>query len=212
MDLSNYPITAILIAANVIISLIGFNNANTINQLIMWPYGVKRSNQYYRFISSGFIHADFIHLLFNMITLYSFGSAVEQIFSLRGLGGSVTYLALYFLGLIVSDLPTYFKQQNNSGYRSLGASGAVSAVVFACILFAPWSIIYLYAIPIPFLAYAVLYLVYCVYMSKRSADNINHDAHLWGSVFGLGFTLLLMLVFDPAMIQDALYEITHPHF
>ncbi len=211
-EIQNYPITMLLIAINVIVSLIGFNNGNTINQLIMWPYGVKRAKQYYRFISSGFIHADFIHLFFNMFTLYSFGRAVEIYFREYELGGSIAYIALYLLGLIVSDLPTYVKQQDNQQYRSLGASGAVSAVVFACILFNPWGLIRLYGIPFPFIAYAILYLIYCVYMAKRGIGNINHDAHLWGSVFGFVITVLLMLVKRPDLLAESWYRLIHPSF
>ncbi len=212
MDFKEFPVTMLLIAINVVVSLIGFNSNKTITDLIMWPYGVKRSRQYYRFITSGFIHADFIHLFFNMFTLYSFGSAVERYFKYYDLGGTASYIALYMLGLIISDLPTYFKQQDNSGYRSLGASGAVSAVVFACLLFSPWSTIGIYGIPLPFLAYAILYLIYCVYMSKRGGGNINHDAHLWGSLFGLVFTAAAMLVLSPGLLGQALNALVHPPF
>ena len=211
MNLSNYPITIFLIAANVIVSLIGFNNATVANKAIMYPYLVKRENQYYRFISSGFLHADFLHLIFNMFTLFFFGMAVEYYFTEYILGGSVSYLLLYFLGLIVSDIPSYIKHKNNSNYRSLGASGAVSAVVFAAIVFNPWSSIYIYgAIKISAALYAVLYIVYCIYMGKRNADNINHDAHLWGSLFGLAFTLALITALQPGLIEPILEELKHP--
>jgi|CXWL01.1.fsa_nt_gi membrane associated rhomboid family serine protease len=210
-DISNYPITIALIAVNVIVSLIAMNNQDVLSKAIMWPYGVKRYNQLYRFITSGFIHADYMHLFFNMFTLFFFGRMVEQYFTLAGLGGMAAYLSLYFLGLIASDIPTYLKQKNNYNYHCLGASGAVSAVVFAAVVFDPWSSIYLYgALKISAFVYAVLYIFYCVMMSKKGSDNINHDAHLWGALFGLGFTIALVAAMQPAMFEFILEELKHP--
>ena len=211
MDLSQYPITIGLIAANVIFSLVGFSNAALVDKTIMWPYRVARERQYIRFITSGFLHADFVHLFFNMFTLFFFGSNIERIFSYGGLGGSVAYLSLYFLGLIVSDIPSYIKHKDDYNYRSLGASGAVSAVVFAAIVLNPWSSIYLYgALKISAAVYAVLYIFYCVYMGKRSADNVNHDAHLWGSLFGVAFMLILIAVREPELFDRIIEELKHP--
>src|SRR5688572_27530051 len=116
-----YPVTLILIAANVILSIACFNNQELMAKMIMWPYGVKRYNQYYRFITSGFIHANWMHLIFNMFTLYFFGRVIEAYFTMLQLGGIATYLLLYFLGLILSDLPTYFKYKDDPNYHSLGA-------------------------------------------------------------------------------------------
>ena len=138
MNFSDYPITMLLIAINVVFSVIGFSNQQLVSKTIMWPYYVKREKQYYRMITSGFLHADWMHLFFNMFTLYFFGRNIELIFSNYGLGGKASYLILYFLALIISDLPSYFKHQNDPDYRALGASGAVSAVVFAAIVFQPW--------------------------------------------------------------------------
>lgn len=192
---SQYPVTLLLIAANVIFSMIGFSNQTMLAKAIGWPYFEKREKQYYRFITSGFLHADWMHLIFNMFTLYFFGRNLEMIFSVAGLGGKFGYLALYFLGMIVADLPGYFKHNDDYNYRSLGASGAVSAVIFGAIVFSPWSTISLYGIiQISAVLYAVLFMIYCVYMGKQNSDNIGHDAHLWGSVFGLVFTVLLIAV------------------
>lgn len=211
MNFSDYPITIALIAANAIFSFIGFSNAALVDKTIMWPYRVKRENQFVRFITSGFLHADMMHLFFNMFTLFFFGQALEHYFSFYGLGGNIAYLALYFLGLVVSDIPSYIKHQNDYNYRSLGASGAVSAVVFATIIFNPWGRIYLYgALGVSSTVYAVLYIVYCVYMSKKSADNVNHDAHLWGSLFGLGFTLALIGLMQPQLFSAVIEELKHP--
>lgn len=209
--IANYPITIALIAVNVIVSLLAMNNNEVLSKAIMWPYGVKRHNQYYRFISSGFIHADYFHLFFNMFTLFFFGRVVEEIFLKYGLGGNIAYIALYFLALIASDIPTYLKQRNNYNYQCLGASGAVSAVVFAAIVFNPWGSIYLYgALKISAFVYAVLYLIYCVAMSRRGGDHINHDAHLWGSLFGFGFTIALIAAMQPWMFKIILEELKHP--
>ncbi|MDZ4810012.1 MAG: rhomboid family intramembrane serine protease [Bacteroidota bacterium] len=210
-DVANYPVTLALIVVNVIISLIAMNNQDVMSKTIMWPYGVKRHNQFYRFITSGFIHADYIHLFFNMFTLLFFGQVVEIYFSLYGLGGNIAYIVLYFLALIASDLPTYFKQKDNYNYHCLGASGAVSAIVFAAVVFDPWGSIYLYgALKISALVYAVLYIVYCVTMSKRGGDNINHDAHLWGSLFGFGFTIALISAMQPALFESILEQLKNP--
>ena len=211
MNFSETPITIILIAANVIFSLIGFSNAEMLNKTIGWPYYTKRENQYYRFITSGFLHGDWMHLFFNMFTLYFFGRNIEILFEGYGLGGNIAYLALYFLGLIVADIPSYIKNQDNYEYRSLGASGAVSAVVFAAIVFSPWSSIYLYgALKISATVYAVLYIFYCVYMGKQKNDNVNHDAHLWGSLFGLAFTLVLIGTMQPDLLNGILEELKKP--
>lgn len=211
MNFQDYPVTIGLIVANVIFSLVGFSNAAMVDKTIMWPYRVAREKQYIRFITSGFLHADMLHLFFNMFTLFFFGRILEIYFKIYELGGSISYLALYFLGLIASDVPSFIKHKDNYNYRSLGASGAVSAVVFATIVFSPWSSIYIYgAIKLSAAVYAVLYILYCVYMGKRSADNINHDAHLWGALFGLAFTLILVAVLQPGLFNGIIEQLKHP--
>ena len=211
MNFTETPVTILLIAINAIFSIIGFSNTGFMGKTIGWPYYTKRENQYYRFITSGFLHADWMHLFFNMFTLYFFGSNIELIFDVYGLGGNIAYLALYFLGLIASDIPSYLKHRDDYNYRSLGASGAVSAVVFAAIVFNPWGSIYLYgAFKLSAAAYAILYVVYCVYMGKRSGDNVNHDAHLWGSVFGLVFTLALIALMQPILFDGIIDLLKKP--
>lgn len=211
MDLMRFPVTLMLIAANIVISLIGFSNKEFLSKTIMWPYYVQRKNEIHRFVTSGFLHADFMHLFFNMFTLFFFGAAIENRFSAYGLGGNAAYLLLYFTALFVSDLPSYLKHKDDINYRSLGASGAVSAIVFASIVFDPWMSIYLYgAIKISALVFAVLYILYCVYMGKNNHDNVNHDAHLWGAVYGLLFTIALIALLQPILFQDILVELQTP--
>lgn len=211
MNFTDSPITFILIAANVLFSIAGLNNSNLLSKTIGWPYYTKRNKEYYRFISSGFLHADWMHLFFNMFTLFFFGQNVEIIFNLCFTGGGLLYLLLYFIGLIAADIPSFLKHQNDPNYRSLGASGAVSAIVFASILFDPWSQLQLYGfIKLSALLFAVIYVIYCIYMGKQNQDNVNHDAHLWGSVFGLVFTLLIVGVLRSDLFPYILEDLKNP--
>ncbi len=189
--------TLIIIGLTAAISFSAFNQRRWIDQLILWPPAVKKNNDYYRLISYGLIHADVGHLLFNMVTLFFFGAATERFFNARL--GDFGFAFFYVSALIASILPTYLRHINDAGYRSLGASGAVSAVLFAFVLMRPWDGIYLFLIPIPIPAiiYAVLYLGYTIYMDRRGSDNVNHSAHLWGAVYGMLFTVLL----DPGVLH-----------
>lgn len=211
MDFSQYPITILLIALTTVYSIMGFSNAALVNKTILWPYYMVRKNEYYRSITSGFLHADFIHLFFNMFTLYFFGRNVEIIFNIYGLGGQLAYVLLYFTALIVSDITSVIKNKDNIHYRALGASGAVCAVIFAAIVFDPWSAIYLYGvIKISAMVYAILFVAYCVYMARKEQDNINHDAHLWGSLYGLVFAVVLIAIKRPALFEPILEQLKQP--
>ena len=203
--------TILIVAITAIVSFIVFNNQDLYNKLIFYPFGMRdRPNEFYRFITSGFIHADFNHLLFNMITLYFFGQNVEAI--CRQMGAPGMYVILYLTGIIVASVPAFIKHQNHSYYKALGASGGVSAILFATVYFEPWNKIYIIFIPIgiPSIIFAVLYLIYTAYMAKKGNDHIGHDAHLWGSVYGFIFAFLLDLKFSHG--QTFIYELLHPIF
>ncbi|PSL27525.1 rhomboid family intramembrane serine protease [Chitinophaga ginsengisoli] len=198
-------ISIAIIILTCIISITSFNNQRRIDDLSMWPYMVKEKKQYYRFITSGFVHGDFMHLGFNMLTLFFFGRHIEEAF-LMIFHSKLYYLLFYTLALVLSDIPTYLKHKNNDGYRTIGASGAVSAVVFAFILFAPWTKILVFIIPMPAILYGIVYLGYTIYLSRRgSHDGINHDAHLWGAVFGI----LFPLIFEPRIGLFFLDQLLH---
>ena len=187
-------ITLLIIITTVIVSIIAFNNQQVMDNLIFYPPAVTEKNQYYRFITCGFIHADVAHLAFNMISFYLFSSAlVEPAFiGFFGDYGRAALLLMYVLALIVCLLPTYAKNKNNEKYRSLGASGAVSAVVFAGILISPLSQLGFFIIPpiIPGFIFGPLYLILSAYLERRGGDNINHSAHIWGALFGVAFLII----------------------
>ena len=193
-----------IIVITCIVSFTSFNDEKRMGDLSMWPYLVKEKNQYYRFITSGFVHADFMHLGFNMFTLYFFGTFIESVF-LQIFHSKAYYLLFYALALVLSDVPTFLKNRNNPHYQTIGASGAVSAVVFATILFQPWAKIYVFFFPLPAILYGVIYLGYTIYMSRREGTGINHDAHLWGAVFGIVFPL----IFEPKIGLYFLDQLMH---
>jgi membrane associated rhomboid family serine protease len=187
-------ITLVLIIVTVLISMYAFNRPEILYRYMMNPYMITHRGQYYRLLTSGFLHGNHLHLIFNMFSFYFFGTAVEQILQyLMGFElGSITFVALYLSAIVVSDLPTLFRHRHNAHYNSLGASGGVSAIVFAFILFMPLEDLCLYGfICIPGFIMGTLYVIYSYFQSKRSADNINHDAHLFGALYGLVFCIIL---------------------
>jgi membrane associated rhomboid family serine protease len=163
------------------------------NDLIFYPPAITRRNQWYRFFSCGLIHADFAHLLFNMLSLYMFGEFVEERFAdIFNEKGKLLYLAMYAAALGVSLLPTFAKHKDNYHYRSLGASGAVSAVVFAGLLIAPYVEVGFFLLPpiIPGFVFGPLYLIITAILDRKGGNSINHSAHLWGALFGIAFIIL----------------------
>ena len=204
----NGYITLTLVAVTALVSWQAWERPRLFDRLILWPPAIDRQQQYDRLLTHGFIHADGMHLIFNMVTLYSFGQAMERYFSDRI--GPVGYLLFYLSAIVIAILPTYMQHRLDPGYRSLGASGAVSAVLFASILLDPWMGIYLFVIPIPVPAFvfAGLYIGYSMWMDKRGGDNINHSAHLWGALYGVMFTVLQ----QPALAGQFLSRLVSPAF
>lgn len=206
-EFAAFPVTYSIIAVTVLVSILSFNDATIKYKLIFYPYGMTEPAAYYRFVSYGFIHEDYMHLFFNMFTLYSFGRVAEALLFSRP-----QYLLFYVSALVAATLFDFFKNRSNSRYAALGASGAVSAVVFASIIFNPWERgILLFGIPalaLPNIVFAGLYIYYCIYMAKRAKDNIGHNAHLWGSVYGFVLTGILR----PDLLKGFFYQLIHPHF
>lgn len=186
-------ITVILICITVAVSFYAFNKPALLQKLMMNPYLIKKEGQYYRFISSGFIHKDHTHLLWNMFSFYFFGTAVEQNFSaVFGEAGIYYFIVLYLSAIIISDIPTYLKERNNTDYNSLGASGGIGSVIFVFIILQPLQSICLYfALCMPGFVFGVGYMAYTYYQGRKSKDNINHDAHLYGALYGLLFCAIV---------------------
>jgi len=185
-------VNTVLLVLIVGASFYAWNNQHIMSKWIFNPYTVSTQKQWYRFITSGFIHRDYMHLGFNAYALYAFGGIVEQVYATTR-WGVLAYVCLFVFGVIVSDVPTFLKHKNNPGYNALGASGGISAVVFASILLFPkieLGIIFIPFFKLPGFLFGALYLIYSHFMSKKQLDSINHDAHLYGALFGVLFTLL----------------------
>ena len=194
-------ITTIIIIITALVSIGGFSNQKIIDDLIFYPPAVSQKKQWYRFITCGLIHADAGHLIFNMLSLYFFGRSVEKVFiSLFDQNGKWLYLIMYASALLICLLPTYFKHKNDYYYRSLGASGAVSAVIFAGLTLFPGMEVMLFFIPIPIpgFVFGPLYLLISAWLDRRGGGNINHSAHFWGALYGVLFIAVAgrMIGFD----------------
>ncbi|MBL0740191.1 rhomboid family intramembrane serine protease [Chryseolinea lacunae] len=198
-------ITYVIMAVTIAFSFYAFNRAEVLRKFMMTPYLIHSRKQYYRFVSSGFIHNDHMHLLLNMFSFYFFGRNVEFIFrAIFGpvLGG-VYFVALYIMAIVVSDLPTFLKQKNNPAYSALGASGGVAAIIFASIIFQPLNDICLYAVLcFPGFILGTLYVVFSYYQGRKANDGINHDAHLYGALFGLVFCIVMYPDCIPFFIEQ----------
>ena len=199
------PITTAIMVVTIITSIMAFNNTELKYKLVFSPYDMKRRGQWYRAFTSGLIHADWMHLIFNMYVLYGFGATTELLYmGYFGAKGTLLYSLLYVLGIILSEAYSYFKYQDDYSYSSLGASGAVSAVVFSFILFAP-----MVPIGFPFLPknlwppgfiMGILYLVYSQYKAQKADDHIGHNAHFYGAIFGFVFPL----IFQPSLFLNCI--------
>ena len=194
-------ITLVIVIITVLVSIGALNNQKIEDDLIFYAPAIKR-NQWYRFLTHGLIHGDSFHLIFNMIALYSFGQGLERVFSqdaVFGVLGKWIYLLLYVTALVVASIPDYIKHRNNYHYKSLGASGAIAAVIFGSIVLLPGQgigMIFLPGISIPAYLFAIIYLAVSTYLDRKGGSNINHGAHFWGAIYGLAFTIAFLLAFS----------------
>ncbi|MDB5157530.1 MAG: rhomboid family intrarane serine protease [Mucilaginibacter sp.] len=201
MDYITYtPVASFIFAITIIVSLLAFSNENLYAKMILHPYSVSRKKDLFTLITSGLIHKDWMHLIFNMLSYYFFAFQLEVYI------GHLQFGLLYVASLVLSDLPSVAKHKDDYSYYSLGASGAVSAVIFSFIMFSPMSkmLILPLPIPIPAILFGVLYLVYCNYAAKYSRDNINHDAHLFGALSGVAITIIL----NPSIVPTFVHQIS----
>ena len=198
-------ITVTLIIIIALISIISFSQPTILSRFQFSAFQVYHRGQYYRLVSHAFVHANWEHLIVNMIVLFSFGLIVEKYFEMYfGSAGQNYYLVLFFGSIIFSSLWSLFNEKNNYYYNAVGASGAVSAVLFTAIFFDPWSNIYFFGIlPIPGIVFGGLYLYYSYYMSRKNLDNIGHDAHFLGALFGF----CLPVIIRPSLFMDFLDQL-----
>lgn len=196
-------ITLIIIAITAFVSITSMENYTIKNKMMFNAYMIKHRKEWWRFFSNGLIHADWMHLIFNMYSLYLFGKGVEDGFNYLFEGkGELFFVLLYVGGLAMSSLYSFEKHKDNIYYNSLGASGAVSAVVFAYIVISPTSKLMFLFLPVPIPAYlfGIIFLAVEYYLGKRGQTNIGHDAHFWGAIYGAVFTILL----KPALVLNFL--------
>lgn len=186
MSMDTTPAAMIIFVVTIGLSLYTmYKDQSLYGKLIMHPYSLVRDNRWFTIISSGFIHGDLFHLMFNMVSFYFFA------FSLENIVGTTNFLIIYFGSMIIGDIPSIIKYKDNYEYRSLGASGGISGVIYSFIVFFPMGTIYAFFIPMPAFVFAILFLAYGWFMSRRGMDFINHSAHNWGAIAGFVLTLLL---------------------
>ncbi len=200
--------STLLLIVTIVISFLAFQDRRILQRFILSPFAVVHYKQWYRVITHAFIHADWMHLLFNMIAFWSFGKVVVLYFGHISNNPHLHFYLMYFIAIVISSTQDLIKQKDNPDYFSLGASGAVSAVIFSAIFFDPWSKILIFFIPCPGILFGVIYLIYSSYMGKKGGDHINHSAHFYGSVLGF----LYPLVMHPDAIQIFIHQLMHPRF
>jgi membrane associated rhomboid family serine protease len=208
MDTSIFSITNIIIGITVLVSYTAFNDAAFFDKYKHSPYAESRYKEYYRMLTSGFLHGSMQHLLINMFVLWQFGNVVEQYYiGIFGIAlGKILYLIMYLSCIVFADLPTYGKHKDNSSFASIGASGAVSGLMFTFVLLDPWNVLRLYGIiPISAIIGAIIYMIYTHWASRNSNDNIDHDAHYWGAIYGMIF----IIICHPAIYTQFIHKLIH---
>jgi membrane associated rhomboid family serine protease len=199
------PVASIILVFTLVTSIYTFSNPDLFGKLMLHPYSVSKGKNIHTVLTSGLIHRDWMHLAFNMLTFFFFAFPLEKLLAQLSSWGHIQFLLIYVIALILSDITTIIKEKNNYRYHSLGASGAISAVLFSYILFNPTMSLYLFFIPIPIPAviFGPLFLVYCVWAANAARDSINHDAHFYGALSGLSITILMY----PQIIGHFLNEV-----
>lgn len=199
------PVTYLIIAFTCLVSIPAFGNEKMTNNMVFYPARMKNGKELYRFFTHGVLHGDYMHLIFNMLTLYFFGPYVEG-----AILGKFAFIILYITALVASSMFDFFKHKDNYYYRSLGASGAVSAVLFVTIIVDPWArnICLFGVLCLPNIIFGIAYIAYSSYMDKRGGDNIGHNAHLWGGVYGFIFAAIAR----PDLLQGFIEQLMHPRF
>lgn len=199
-------ITLVLVIITCLVSLACFNNQHLFNQLKHYPVLEASRGEYYRWLTSGFVHGDFMHLFINMFVLHEFGRTIESYLSFHfgQTAGGILYVFSYLMIIVMGDIPTYFKNKENPHFASVGASGGVSGIIFMFILLKPWSMLGLFAaIPVPAIVFGVLYLWYSTWASKNQNGNIDHEAHFYGAVAGV----LIAVVSRPQIIAEFIQKL-----
>ncbi|MBK1440531.1 rhomboid family intramembrane serine protease [Parapedobacter sp. ISTM3] len=203
--LINTPVASIIFAFTIVTSIYTFSNHQLFGRFMLHPYSISKGRKLYTLLTSGLIHRDWGHLLFNMLTFYFFGFPLEMLLASLSTWGHVQFAVIYILGLVLSDVGTVVKERNNPVYYSLGASGAICAILFSFILFDPKMMLgVFFFIPMPAWIFGILFLGYCVWASRNARDSINHDAHFYGAVFGI----ILTILFYPGVIQHFIKQFT----
>jgi membrane associated rhomboid family serine protease len=199
------PVASLFFAITLVSSFIAFQNPQQKIRWMLNPYTLIRQRRYGTLFTSGLIHGDFSHLLFNMITFFYFAFPLEMFMVLsKGISGHIIFAAFYILTMVLSDISTIIKQKDNPSYFSLGASGAISAIIFGFIYFDPTAKMGILFIPIPISApvFGLLYILYSIYSSRHNRDNINHEAHLWGGLTGFIFCLIVFYEQLPIFLDE----------
>lgn len=202
--LRDTPVASLIFVITIITTIMAFNNVELLSNLILHPYSVARNKRTYTVITSGLIHNDWMHLIFNMFSYFWFAFPLEKLM------GHWQFGLLYIASLMLSDLPTIYKHKDNYGYRCLGASGAVSAVIFGFIMYHPASGMMIMPIPfeIPAIIFGPLYLIYCYFSSKHARDNVNHDAHMYGALSGL----IIVIILNTHVVHSFISEVSRSYF
>ncbi|MCB0661472.1 MAG: rhomboid family intramembrane serine protease [Saprospiraceae bacterium] len=193
--------TIIIVIVTALISYYGFERVDMKRQLMLYPFAIKNRGEYYRFLTHGFVHANWNHLLINMFVLFQFGTVVEHIFAtFSGQWSHLIFVLFYLSAIVFSSLVDYAQHQNNPAYGALGASGATSATLIGYVMIAPWQ--WFIFPPLPAILMVVAYLWYSNYMSKRGGDNIAHNAHFYGAVYGIVFFVLYSIFQAPDLLES----------